>query len=86
MKYILRGAVIPGLFLLFVSLILLAGYISRPPTEKEQVYSACNEARQEINMFTENYCGALQDEYKLKFVCESRDNNPNTKCKVEEKK
>lgn len=69
-----------------IILVLVAGYMDKPPTEKEQVYKACNEARQEINMFSENYCGALQDEYSLKFVCESRDNNPNTKCKVEEKK
>lgn len=64
--------------------LLVVGYLDKPPTEKEQVYSACNRARQEINMFTENYCGALQDDYKLKFVCESRDSNPNTKCRVEE--
>ena len=70
----------------FAGLLLLAGYVNRPPTETEQVYSACNRARQEINMFTENYCGALQDDYKLKFVCESRDMKPETKCKVEEKK
>lgn len=64
--------------------LLVVGYLDKPPTEKEQVYSACNRARQEINMFTENYCGALQDDYNLKFVCESRDSNPNTKCRVEE--
>jgi len=64
--------------------LLVVGYLDKPPTEKEQVYSACNRARQEINMFTENYCGALQDDYKLKFVCESRDSKPNTKCRVEE--
>ena len=64
--------------------LLVVGYLDKPPTEKEQVYNACNQARQEINMFTENYCGALQDDYKLKFVCESRDSNPNTKCRVEE--
>ena len=64
--------------------LLVVGYLDKPPTEKEQVYSACNRARQEINPFTENYCGALQDDYKLKFVCESRDSNPNTKCRVEE--
>jgi len=64
--------------------LLIVGYLDKPPTEKEQVYSACNRARQEINMFTENYCGALQDDYKLKFVCESRDSKPNTKCRVEE--
>lgn len=64
--------------------LLIVGYLDKPPTEKEQVYSACNRARQEINMFTENYCGALQDDYNLKFVCESRDSNPNTKCRVEE--
>lgn len=57
--------------------LLVVGYLDKPPTEKEQVYSACNRARQEINMFTENYCEALQDDYKLKFVCESRDSNPN---------
>ena len=64
--------------------VLIVGYLDKPPTEKEQVYSACSRARQEINPFTENYCGALQDDYKLKFVCESRDSNPNTKCRVEE--
>lgn len=64
--------------------LLIVGYLDKPPTEKEQVYSACNRARQEINPFTENYCGALQDDYNLKFVCESRDSKPNTKCRVEE--
>jgi hypothetical protein len=67
-----------------ILVLLVVGYLDKPPTEKEQVYSACNRARQEINMFTENYCGALQDDYKLKFVCESRDSKPNTKCRVEE--
>lgn len=67
-----------------VTAVFVVGYLDKPPTEKEQVYSACNRARQEINMFDENYCGALQDEYNLKFVCESRDSNPNTKCRVEE--
>ena len=64
--------------------LLVVGYLDKPPTEKEQVYSACNRARQEINMFTENYCGALQDDYNMEFTCESRDSNPNTKCRVEE--
>lgn len=81
MKYTLLAILGVGYL---VSVLLYAGYLDKPPTEKEQVYSACNRARQEINMFTENYCGALQDDYKLKFVCESRDSNPNTKCKVEE--
>lgn len=67
-----------------ILVLLVVGYLDKPPTEKEQVYSACNRARQEINMFDENYCGALQDDYNLKFVCESRDSNPNTKCRVEE--
>lgn len=67
-----------------ITAVFVVGYLDKPPTEKEQVYNACNQARQEINMFTENYCGALQDDYNLKFVCESRDSNPNTKCRVEE--
>ena len=66
--------------------LLVVGYLDKPPTESEQVYNACIKAHDEavLNMFDENYCGALQDDYKLKFVCESRDSNPNTKCRVEE--
>lgn len=67
-----------------VTAVFVVGYFDKPPTESEQVYNACNRARQEINMFTENYCGALQDDYKLKFVCESQDMKPETKCNVEE--
>lgn len=66
--------------------LLIVGYLDKPPTESEQVYNACIKAHDEavLNMFDENYCGALQDDYKLKFVCESRDSKPNTKCRVEE--
>ncbi len=66
--------------------LLIVGYLDKPPTESEQVYNACIKAHDEavLNMFDENYCGALQDEYNLKFVCESRDSKPNTKCRVEE--
>lgn len=64
--------------------LLVVGYLDKPPTEKEQVYNACMKARAEYSQFSENYCGALQDDYNLKFVCESRDSNPNTKCRVEE--
>ena len=69
-----------------VTAVLVVGYLDKPPTESEQVYNACIKAHDEavLNMFDENYCGALQDDYKLKFVCESRDSNPNTKCRVEE--
>lgn len=72
----------------FIALLLLAGYVNRPPTESEQVYNACMKAHDEavLNMFDENYCGALQDEYNMEFVCESQDMKPETKCKVEEKK
>ena len=56
--------------------LLVVGYLDKPPTEKEQVYNACMEARAEINMFSENYCGALQDDYGLVFSCN------NDKCKV----
>ena len=56
--------------------LLVMGYLDKPPTEKEQVYNACMEARAEINMFSENYCGALQDDYGLVFSCN------NDKCKV----
>ena len=64
-----------------VTAVFVVGYLDKPPTESEQVYNACIKV---LNMFDENYCGALQDDYKLKFVCESRDSNPNTKCRVEE--
>ena len=69
-----------------ITAVFVVGYLDKPPTESEQVYNACIKAHDEavLNMFDENYCGALQDEYNLKFVCESRDSNPNTKCKVEE--
>jgi hypothetical protein len=69
-----------------ILVLLVVGYLDKPPTESEQVYNACIKAHDEavLNMFDENYCGALQDDYKLKFVCESRDSKPNTKCRVEE--
>lgn len=69
-----------------VTAVFVVGYFDKPPTEVEQVYNACMKARNEYSQFSENYCGALQDDYKLKFVCESRDMKPETKCKVEEKK
>lgn len=59
-----------------ITAVLVVGYLDKPPTEKEQVYNACMEARAEINMFSENYCGALQDDYGLVFSCN------NDKCKV----
>ncbi len=59
-----------------ILVLLVVGYLDKPPTEKEQVYNACMEARAEINMFSENYCGALQDDYGLVFSCN------NDKCKV----
>lgn len=73
MKYTLLAILGVGYL---VSVLLYAGFLDKPPTEKEQVYSACNRARQEINMFSENYCGALQDDYGLVFSCN------NDKCKV----
>lgn len=73
MKYTLLAILGVGYL---VSVLLYAGFLDKPPTEKEQVYNACMEARAEINMFSENYCGALQDDYGLVFSCN------NDKCKV----
>lgn len=63
-----------------VTAVLVVGYLDRPPTESEQVYNACMKAHDEVvlDMFDENYCGALQDEYNMKFLC----NQANTKCWV----
>lgn len=60
--------------------LLVVGYLDKPPTESEQVYNACMKARAEYSQFSENYCGALQDDYHVKFLC----NQTNTKCFVEE--
>lgn len=64
-----------------VTAVLVVGYLDRPPTESEQVYNACMKAHDEVvlDMFSENYCGALQDEYNMDFLC----NQANTKCWVE---
>jgi len=62
-----------------ITAVFVVGYLDKPPTESEQVYNACMRARAEINMFSENYCGALQDEYHMEFLC----NQVNTKCWVE---
>lgn len=56
---------------LLVACVLLAGYLDRPMTEVEQVYSVCMKARGEYNGFSENYCGALQEEYNIRFRCDS---------------
>lgn len=63
-----------------VTAVLVVGYLDRPPTESEQVYNACIKAHDEVvlDMFDENYCGALQDEYNMDFLC----NQANTKCWV----
>jgi len=61
-----------------VTAVFVVGYLDKPPTESEQVYNACIKAHDEavLNMFDENYCGALQDDYGLVFSCN------NDKCKV----
>lgn len=69
------------LIFILVTAVFIVGYLDKPPTKKEQVYTACMKARAEINMFTENYCGALQDDYHTEFIC----NQANTHCWVESK-
>lgn len=60
---------------LLVACVLLVGYLDRPMTEVEQVYSVCMQARGEYNGFSENYCGALQEEYNINFKCDSTEAN-----------
>jgi len=64
-----------------IGALLVVGYIDKPPTPKQQVYRECMKAHGEINMFSENYCGALQDQYNLNFVCDKTSG----KCWVESK-
>lgn len=74
-----------ALVIALVLMVLAAGYLNRPQTaanqRKVQVYNACIKAHDEVvlDMFDENYCGALQDEYNMDFLC----NQANTKCWVE---
>ena len=79
----MKTAILIGIL---IGAVLTVGYLDKPPTPAQRTYNACIKAHNEavLNMFDENYCGALQDDYNLKFVCESRDSNPNTKCRVEE--
>ena len=64
-----------------ITAVFVVGYLDKPPTESEQVYNACYKAWQEVNMFSENYCGALQDEYNINFICEqSYRSNPDATC------
>lgn len=64
-----------------ITAVFVVGYLDKPPTESEQVYNACMKARAEYSQFSENYCGALQDDYHMEFLC----NQVNTKCWLEEK-
>ena len=70
---------ITALVTVLVTAVLVVGYLDKPPTPEEQVFNACTKARAEYNQFSENYCGALQDEYGLQWNC----NREQSKCWVD---
>ena len=67
--------------IVLLTAILVVGYIDKPVNPIEKTLSVCNQAHKEINSFSENYCGELQDQYNLEFLC--NDDRPSSHCWVE---
>ena len=63
--------------------VLLAGYLDKPLNPIEKTLAVCNKAHREVSGFSENYCGELQEQYNLEFLCS--DVTPQADCWVESK-
>lgn len=61
--------------------VLVAGYLDKPMNPIERTLAVCNKAHTEASGFSENYCGQLQDENNLEYLC----NYGGTKCWIESK-
>lgn len=64
-----------------VAAVLIAGYMDKPMTPVEKTLAVCNKAHTEASGFSENYCGQLQDENNLEYLCSYN----GTKCWIESK-
>lgn len=51
----------------------------------QQVYDICHRARLHNDHETEQQCGDAQDKERVEYLCEHADNNPSTRCWIEEK-
>jgi len=72
-----KSYIVYAVALLFI--VLLAGYIARPISPAEKVYNVCWKQHFETNGWGEAYCGELQDQYKIEFLC----NKTGDKCWTE---
>ena len=67
--------------IVLLTAVLAAGYLDKPMNPVERTLAVCNKAHTELNSFSENYCGELQDQYNLEYLC----NYVGTKCWIETK-
>jgi len=67
--------------IILVGAVLIAGYMDKPMNPVEKTLAVCNKAHTEASGFSENYCGQLQEENNLEYLC----NYGGSECWIESK-